>query len=228
MTSLQFWRGRPGLLLKPSGSQQWRRFGSKSGGDEEWSWRVRVGGRRQSLYIGGATILRMGYKTVLRAERAEIFFDFYPKLWHFWGTLVANEVKKLWNIFALKAKGSSCPLLARCLAKSGGQTTLRSPTRNSGGDSSPCPPVIYAPGSQCWACSGILYGIIKKRKVVIVHLPREKRHAMIRQWWKQINCKTEVKTDRWYCRSCGFGSSRRKGGTNDATLCLPSNFLMHC
>ena len=30
--------------------------------------------------IGSATILRMGYKTVLRAERAEIFLGFYPKL----------------------------------------------------------------------------------------------------------------------------------------------------
>ena len=32
----------------------------------------------ESLYIGGATILRMGYKTMLRAERAEFFWVSTP------------------------------------------------------------------------------------------------------------------------------------------------------
>ena len=50
---------------------QLRRFGSKIGGrGMVWAgarWRL------VTKFVGGATVLRMGYKTMLRAERAEFF-----------------------------------------------------------------------------------------------------------------------------------------------------------
>ena len=42
---------------------------------------------------GGATVFRVGYKTMLQAEQAENFVVYTP-LVTFWGTLVANEVNK--------------------------------------------------------------------------------------------------------------------------------------
>ena len=83
-----------------------------------------------------------GTKQCCERSEHKFFWGFYPKLWHFWGTLVANEVKKLWNIFVLKAKGTSC--LAMCLAKSGGINYITVPHPKFWGDSSPSPPVIYA------------------------------------------------------------------------------------
>ena len=148
------WNWREAACLA-SGVDLVRKVG---GGDEEWSGRVRVGGRWQSLYIGGATILRMGYKKCCERSEQKFFLGFYPKLWNFWGTLVANEVKKLWNIFVLKAKGSSCPLLARCLAKSVGTNYTTVPPPEILGDSSPPRhPVIYAPVSGYWLLSPSVY-----------------------------------------------------------------------
>ena len=68
----------------------------------------------------------------------------------------------MWNIFVLKAKGTSCPLLAMCLAKSGGggQTTLRSPPPEILGGGL-VPPVIYATARQCWM-------LLLSRKVLIL------------------------------------------------------------
>ena len=44
---------------------------------------------------GGVTILRMGTKQC-GASRKICWF--YPNLWNFWGTLVANEVKKNYQV----------------------------------------------------------------------------------------------------------------------------------
>ena len=41
--------------------------------------------------MGSGAILNVGYKTMLRAERAENFCDF--SLVTFWSTLVANDAK---------------------------------------------------------------------------------------------------------------------------------------
>ena len=45
---------------------------------------------------------KWGYKRILRAKRAKNFFGLYPQLWvHFGGTLVANEVKKIFKWICL-------------------------------------------------------------------------------------------------------------------------------
>jgi len=119
---------------------QLRRFGSKIGGG-----RNGLGGC--ALEVGDKVCRRChsfenGVQNNAASGASRIFWGFYPKLWHFWGTLVANEVRKLWNIFVFKAKGSSCPLLAMVPGqKCGGQTTLRSPHPKF----VPLSPVIYAP-----------------------------------------------------------------------------------
>jgi len=45
--------------------------------------------------IGGATILRVEYKIMLRAELAEFFLLVTSHLWHSGGTLVANDAKHI-------------------------------------------------------------------------------------------------------------------------------------
>ena len=46
--------------------------------------------------MGGAAILRLWYKTMLRTElESRNIFDLYPYFVTFWGTLVTNKVKKV-------------------------------------------------------------------------------------------------------------------------------------
>ena len=89
---------------------------------------------------GGATILRMGYQTMLRGERAENFWVSTSNCDIFEVHQSQIKSKKLWNIFVLKAKRQFVSPPSQMLANSAGQTTLWSPTRNSGESS----PVIYA------------------------------------------------------------------------------------
>ena len=104
---------------------QWRRFGSKSGGTRNSLGRVRVEGRWQSLYIGSATILRMGYKTVLRAERAEIFFEFLPQIVTFLRYISRKWSQKIVEYIRFEGKRHFVsPPIAMCLAKSGGGDKL--------------------------------------------------------------------------------------------------------
>jgi len=72
---------------------------------------------------GGATVLRIGHKTMLRAERTEnIWFIAYPHLWRSRATLVVNKLNtNLSNKFvgARNQFGQffPCPFLATCLCQ---------------------------------------------------------------------------------------------------------------
>jgi len=134
---------------------QWHRFGSKSGGGGARNGRAGASWKSATKFthththtgkcaqqtiaiLGDATILRVGYKTMLRAERAQNFWVSTPNCDIF------RYISRKWSpkncgiYLYWRQKGSLCPLLPRCLAKSGG-TNYITPPPEILGDSSPFP-----------------------------------------------------------------------------------------